>query len=167
MKLETKFVRSADDLLIKFPSMEEIATATMRMRVHHELGDFNSAVKYLENLVDHGVHRDFSDLTQETATSFIDYVSMQIGLNDAGEDFRPLSWLALILLLRSYGAPYPRKLIASFEHFHLLWDIDRFLAPVSTTLRETRYPRYVADFIRLLSATGLDFLENTNPHDVY
>jgi hypothetical protein len=167
IKCGTKFARSTKDLLVSFPTMEAMATAVYRQRVHEELGDFDSRVNYLENLVDHTLRRDYSDLTQETAKGFIDYVSMQIGLDNDGEDFAPLTWLALVILLRGYGAPYPRQLIASFEHFHSIWDVERFLGPASKSSRDTRYPRYVADYIRSLTAVGRKLIDVTKLTDVY
>jgi hypothetical protein len=145
IKCETKFARSTNDLLVSFPTMEAMATAVYRQRVHEELGDFDSRVNYLENLVDHTLQRDYSDLTQETARGFIDYVSMQIG----------------------YGAPYPRQLIASFEHFHSIWDVERFLEPASKSSRDTRYPLYVADYIRSLTALGRKLIDVTELTDMY
>lgn len=167
MPREARFIRSTDDLLIDFPTMEELSTNLERRRQHDELGGFNSCVNYLENLICHEMQRDHSDLTQATAESLIEYVSMQIGLDNGGQHCVPLSWLALVIFLRGYGAPYPRKLLASFEHFHLLWDVERFLEPTPKSSRDTRYPRYVSDYIRLLTDRGRDLLDETKLTDVY
>lgn len=92
---------------------------------------------------------------------------MEIGLDDDKQNFGALTCVALVIFLRGYGAPYPRPLMASFGQFHQIWDVERFLSPTPESSRDTRYPRYVADYIRSLTVLGRELLEKTKVIDVY
>jgi len=72
----------------------------------------------------------------------------------------------LTIFLQAFGKPYPRRLIATFEKFHTLWNVDAFLFD-DPYPSEPRYPIYVSDYIRKLTQDGLRLIEDANPDDAY
>ena len=162
-----KFVSSSKYLIVSFPTADDMMKARTSVRANDELIEFNSHVKYIEQLTAHSPPRDFSDLSTETSDAVTDYLAMQIGLDWGGDDVLPLTWVSVIIFLRNYGAPYPRRLLASFEYFHSIWDVERFVGLPSESHREARYPNYVSDYIRQLTQDGLRLIADASPDDAY
>ena len=163
---QMKFCRSDKDLLVAFPTMMAILSHPIRERPFDEIGGLNSSVLHFEYVVRYQLKREPNVTDPADGEAAIDYLDMQYGITDAGSAHIATQWLALTVFLHAFKKPYPRRLIATFEKFHTIWDVDAFLLDFPYP-KEPRYPTYVSDYIRQLTQDGLRLIAEADPDDAY